>query len=142
MRRWARLVLFVCVGGVAGGCGSYAGMQAELAAQGREGLRRVEGARAGSSAAVVANLEDRRRRLADAFELDVRGAGGELSPEWVISAGRGYAAGLERLAEARLRQEQADRASTDNAAAADEALALLERMLRRQARIGTEEVRP
>lgn len=144
MRRRKALVLAAML--CCSGCGSYAQMQADLAAQGREGIRRVEAARQANADAVRDQLVERRRRLAAAFEGDVHERGTRLTAEWVVDAGRAYAVGLERLAETRAAQAQADAIAADNAAAADEALALLERMLRSQSRIGAQigakEVRP
>lgn len=119
---------------LAGGCGSYATWQAELAAQGREGLRRVDAAREASSHAVRQYLAERRTRLDEAFDADVS-ARGDLDADWVIAARRWYGAGIDRIAEAVARQAHADRIAADNAAAADEALATLERLLRAQARV-------
>ena len=119
---------------LAGGCGPYATWQADLAAQGREGLRRVDAARESSSRAVRQYLAERRTRLDEAFEADVVSRG-ELDAAWVISAGRLYGAAIDRVAEALARQAAADRVAADNAAAADEALAALERLLRAQARV-------
>jgi hypothetical protein len=113
------------------GCGPYAGIQADLVAQGREATRRVEEARRADAAAVLAFLAERRDRLDDAFDRDVR-ARPTLDPDWVIASRRAYAIGIDALADARARQDRADAAAADNAAAADEALALLEHMLRAQ----------
>lgn len=127
-----RMCIVVAI--VAGGCGPYATWQADLAAQGREGLRRVDAAREASSQAVRHYLAERRTRLDEAFDADVA-ARAELDAEWVISARRLYGAGIDRIAEAGARQADADRIAADNAAAADEALAALERLLRAQARV-------
>lgn len=121
------------VGGV-GGCGPYAQWQAELASQGREGLRRVDAAREASSKAVRQYLAERRQRLDEAFDADVR-AQAALDAEFVIGARRLYAAGLDGIAEAAARQAEADRVAADNAAAADAALAALQRLLEAQGRV-------
>lgn len=130
MRGW----IGVAFGLAACGCGPYAGVQAELAAQGREGLRRVEAARASEGALVEKWLSERRERLDSAFDADVR-AQGTLEAAWVIEARRAYAAGIDALSSARSSHERASEVAADNAKAADEALALLERMLRRQAEV-------
>lgn len=126
--------LFTVVAMLMGGCGPYATWQADLAAQGREGLRRVDAAREASSQAVRQYLAERRTRLDEAFDADVA-ARGELDAAWVISARKLYGAGIDRIAEALARQAAADRIAADNAAAADEALAALERVLRAQGRV-------
>jgi hypothetical protein len=128
--RVAVMMLAACVAG----CGPYAGLQADLASQAREGLRRVEAARRADAEATAWALIERRRRLDEAFDADVR-TRTALDAVWVIEARRAYAAGLDALAEARARHSGADAVAADNARAADEALALLERMLRRQERL-------
>ncbi|MFN4241810.1 MAG: hypothetical protein ACK4PI_01080 [Tepidisphaerales bacterium] len=132
----AASMLGVVLGAVLGvvGCGPYAQWQAELASQGREGLRRVDAAREASSKAVRQYLLERRQRLDEAFDADVR-AQGTLDAEFVIAARRLYAAGLDGLAEAAARQAEADRVAADNAAAADAALAALQRLLEAQGRV-------
>lgn len=144
MRRAKVLIVAAMLCGA--GCGSYAEMQADLAAQGREGIRLVEAARQANAGAVQEQLLERRRRLAAAFEADVRERQTQLTAAWVVEAGRAFAVGMERVAEAREAQARADAIAQDNAAAAEEALALLERMLRAQSRIGAQlgakEVRP
>jgi hypothetical protein len=129
MKRALLILLAVSVGG--GGCGPYAGIQADLAVQSREGLKRVEAARAAEAELVSKWLAERRERLDSAFDADVRGQA-SLDPAWVIEARRAYATGLDSLASARADHERASAIGADNARAADEALALLEKMLRRQ----------
>jgi hypothetical protein len=111
------------------GCEAHTRMQTELVAVAREGLGRVEAARQSNADAVRRSLDDQRQRLDRAMEADIRSAA-ELSPEWVLEATRAYAAGIERYAAAVAAQDRADRSAADNAQAADEALALLERVLR------------
>lgn len=124
------LMTLLCVGG----CGSYAGVQVRLAESAREGLARVEAARAKDAAAVRRALGEKRERLDAAFDADVRGRG-ELSADWVIESRKAYAAGLTAVSAAQEAARQADSAARDNAAAADEALALLLRSLREQEKV-------
>lgn len=131
----------VCIAACLTGCGPYAGLQADLATQAREGLRRVETARRGDAEATARALIERRQRLDAAFDADVR-TRSALDAAWVIEARRAYAAGLDALAEARARHAGADAAAADNARAADEALALLEGMLRRQERLLDLDLKP
>lgn len=130
----ANLGLWILLLLAAGGCGPYARLQASLVTQGREGLRRVEAARSAESTAVTKLLAERRERLDRAFDADVA-AQASLDAAWVIEARKAYAIGLDGLADQRARHVEADAAAKDNAAAADEAFALLERMLRTQERI-------
>lgn len=131
---WGLLASATVSGGVAG-CGPVAAVQLGLVVQGREGLRRVEAARRAEFAAASQLWSERRARLDAAFDADARARGESMAPAWVIEARRAYAAGLDSLADARARREQADAAARDNAAAADEALAGLQRMLDAQAKI-------
>lgn len=130
----ATAALALALAAWAGGCGPYAQWQAQLAAQGREGLARVDAAREASSRAVRSYLAERRTRLDEAFDADVSSQH-PLDATYVIAARRMYAAGLDRLAEAMRRQDEADRVAADNLQAADEALAVLERTLAAQGRV-------
>lgn len=115
-------------------CGPYAQIQLDLVTQSRTGLQRIETARQQDAAAITQALADRRQRLDDAFDADVL-AQTTLTPDWVIESRRAYAAGLDCLATAKAAHDAATSTAADNAAAADEALALLERMLTAQANV-------
>lgn len=128
-----RLSVLLLLATLTTGCGPLAGVQSHLVDEAREGLRRVETARKSDSDAVRQWLAERRARLDAAFDADIRARKpDDLTPAWIIDARHGYALGIDHLATARAAQDRADTEAADNAAAADEALALLQRSLKAQ----------
>lgn len=139
-------ILFLAAGlaaVVAPGC-SAPPATLELIAVARQGLAHAEAAEAEHHAQAAARLDTRRAALDAAFDADVRlvaagrirGEGGapvELTPDWVISARKGYAAARDALADHARRAEADHAVRLDNLRAADEALDLAaDLILRRQ----------
>jgi len=79
-----------------GGC-AYTQAEADLAAQARRGLGLLREAQAGQADLAKRHAAAQRKRLDEAFDADVRD-GRPLSPDWVVEARRGYAAGVDALA--------------------------------------------
>jgi hypothetical protein len=115
------LLLFVA----AAGCSRYTQAEIDLATQARRGVALARESQAAHAALAQRYRDVQRKRLDDAFDADVR-AQAQLTPDWVIEHGRGYAVGIDAL-------DAQDRAAAANLDAArrtldatDEALAKLQ----------------
>ena len=87
------------------------------------GRHEVEVQRLATQAAALDAAFDADVKLAAAGAIcDAEGKPVELTPEWVISARKGYAAGRDILADEVRTAEATHRTGQDNLAAADEAL--------------------
>ncbi len=141
--RFAFRVALVAVAALGmGGCGAP-GATLDLITVARRGLALADQAEAGQHAELLGRLDAQVAALDAAFDADVRlvGAGqlatadGQpvaLTPEWVISARKGYAAARGLLAEDRRSAEAAHATRLDNLKAADEALDLAAQLIARQ----------
>lgn len=118
-----------------GGCSSYTASQAALAQQARKGVATWVSRETARDEEVRRSYDLKRAALDSAFDADARqraasGAGGTaLDADWVIEARRGYAAGLNALAQAESSALAANDAARRDAAAADAALEKLEWLL-------------
>jgi hypothetical protein len=121
-----------------GGCSSYTASQAALAQQARKGVAVWVSRETARDEEVRRSYDLKRAALDSAFDADARqragaggaGAGGSaLDADWVIEARRGYAAGLNALAQAQSAALAANEAARRDAAATDAALEKLEWLL-------------
>jgi hypothetical protein len=120
-----------------GGCSSYTASQAALAQQARKGVAIWASRETARDEEVRRSYDLKRAALDSAFDADAReragavgvGSGSALDAEWVIEARRGYAAGLNALAQAQSAALAANEAARRDAAATDAALEKLEWLL-------------
>jgi len=130
----------------AGGCCAPAAAL-ELIAAARTGLAIERQAQVEQHAQVIRQLEAQQAALDSAFDTDVNlAAAGQItdasgstvtmSPEWIISARKGYIAARDALGRQILAAEAAQRVRLDNLAACDETLELASQLLIRQSAIG------
>ena len=147
-RRWACrfgrsafLLTAVCLTG----CGTD-GATLELIKAAELGLDSAREGEQGHHERWQEQIEAQRAALAAAFDADVRLAASgqiiaadgqpvELSPEWVISARKGYAAALGMLAEQDRRAQAAHANRMDNLAAASQCLQMARELLLRRAEL-------
>jgi hypothetical protein len=136
-RTWIGLLLAVTP---YSGCSSYTASQAALAQQARKGVAIWVSREAAHDEEVRRTYDLKRAALDSAFDADARqraaagaagagGSGNALDAEWVIEARRGYAAGLNALAQAQFAALAANEAARRDAAATDAALEKLEWLL-------------
>lgn len=137
----AALLIAICLAG----CGTDAAA-VELIGAAQLGLNSATEGEKAHHARWQEQIDAQRAALAAAFDADVRlaasgqipGADGqpvELSPEWVISARKGYAAALGMLAEQDRQATAAHATRMDNLAAAGECLQMARELLLRRAEL-------
>lgn len=114
------------------GCTAWTDAQLGLVEQARRGVDHLTDANAAAAEVAASDLLRQREVLDTAFELDVREA--VLTPEWVETHRRAYAAGLDALHEKRLSTRLAAEADRRNAEATRRALDDLGWLLRLQRR--------
>lgn len=109
----------------------------------RKGLAMAREAQASQHAEIVRQLESQSAALDQAFDADVRlAAAGQIktadgqvvpfTPEWVISARKGYAAARDATGRELRGAEAANAARSDNIKAADEALDMASQLIVQQ----------
>ncbi len=135
---------------VLGGCSAPAATL-QLIGVARETLAAQRDAQTEMHAELMGCIESRRSALDTAFDADVRlaAAGGitdaegnrvRLTPEWVISARKGYAAARDLAGADAMDAAAAHRTRMDNLRAADEALEMAAALIIRQTDV-TERIR-
>jgi len=123
------------------------GATLDLITVARKGLAMSRQAQADRHAEIVRRLQAGIAELDGAFDNDVRlvaagqikspdGQPAGLTPEWVISARKGYSAARDLVAEDIRAAEQAGAADEDNLKAADEALEMASQLVVQQWSIG------
>ena len=133
-----------------GGC-TTAPAAMELITVARKGLAQAKSAEQQRYADDRGDMAAQRAAMARAFDADVRrvaagtvrdadGNAVGLTPEWVISAQRGYTAATELLLEEALAAQHSHAVRMDNLTAADEALEMAGQLMLRQAAM-TEKLR-
>jgi len=110
-----------------GGCTPIATAQRDLATQAQAGVDVLRAAHLERRAALEQAQLSQRKLLDDAFDADVRERAGAatqpaLDPQWVITARKAYAVGLDALAAQKAAAEKADAAAEANYRALTEAL--------------------
>ncbi len=147
-RRAARSLRFIAAGVIAaaaGGCSAPAATL-ELISAARRGLDLAAEAEHRAHAERRESIEARADALDTAFDADVRlvgsgalerpdGSAVELTPEWVISARKGYAAARDALGEKARAVEAVHAANLDNLRTSDEALEMARRLILRRMRL-------
>ncbi len=109
----------------------------------RKGLAMAKEAQASQHTEIVRHLESQSAALDSAFDADVRlAAAGQIktadgqvaafTPEWVISARKGYAAARDAMSTELRSAESANTARSDNLKAADEALDMASQLIVQQ----------
>ncbi|MFW6132995.1 MAG: hypothetical protein ACOC8F_03800 [Planctomycetota bacterium] len=127
---------------LAGGCGAPPA-RTDLLTVARKGLAGAVQAEDEHHAAALERTATQQAALDAAFDADVKlAAAGELTdadgepvrltPEWVISARKGYAAARDLLADQARTAERAHATRVDNLDAADEALRMAQELIVRQ----------
>ena len=81
------------------GCSQYMQVQTDLIDQARKGVAMTSNSLESKSQLVQQLHTMQRKRLDEAFDLDVREHAGALSAEWVIEHRRAYAVGIDALNE-------------------------------------------
>lgn len=139
-----KLLILTALFIVPAGCQQTAAV--DLITVARVGLADARDAQRHQHERLMQRLGQRKVALDDAFDADVRlaaagaitDADGEpvaLTPEWIISARRGYAAARDIVAEQMISAEREHAVHMDNIAAADEALEMAADLLLRHAAI-------
>lgn len=95
------LTVFMC------GCAPYTTVQIQLVEQTRRGVTQIKQSLDQKSQIVHEYHAIQRKRLDDAFDLDVRQRS-SLDPDWVIEHRRAYSAALDALNAAKIRSLEAD----------------------------------
>ncbi len=127
------------------GCGGPEAAM-DLIAVGRKGIAHQKQALTATHSQLVRQLKATQAALDSAFDADVRLAAGRqikdaegspiaLSPEWIISARKGYIAARDAIAEQILSAESVHLIQQDNLHAADEALEMAANLVIQQALI-------
>lgn len=106
-----RMIVALLIAMVVGGC-AVPEAQIKLADQAMAGLELCQASLRQHDELLESSQESQRRRLDDAFDVDVRSEE-VLSADWVIEHRRIYSAGIDALANQR--QEVRDRATADQA---------------------------
>ncbi len=102
MHRFATLLtIAIC------GCAPYTAVQMQLVEQTRRGVSQIESSLESKSQIVREYHSLQRKRLDDAFDLDVRQRN-SLEPDWVIEHRRAYASAIDALYSATTASQQAD----------------------------------
>jgi len=130
--RWVCMVTVAALAGA--GCAPYSQAELGLIAQARRGVKLVgdaEVARRGERSELAGQ---RRARVDDAFDADVRGRT-SLDGAWVIAHRQAYAAALDAMARQDAAAAAADEATARNLAAIDQLLAQLESMVGVEAKL-------
>lgn len=109
------------------GCSSFVNVKSQLVTQASRAIDAIEAGTIERSRLLDASSALERRRLDAAFDLDVRQRPA-LDAAWVIEHRKAYAIGLDALNAERSARIEALRIDRDNATAAHDALALLERI--------------
>ena len=132
--RWIRTVVVSAALLGAAGCAPYSQAELGLIAQARRGVKLVGDAESARRAERAELAGQRRARVDDAFDADVRGRA-SIDAEWVIVHRRAYAAALDAMAKQDAAAAAADEATARNLAAIDQVLAQLESMVGVEAKL-------
>lgn len=120
----------------------------ELITVARRGLSMAQDAQVQQHAQQVGQLSAQSAALDAAFDADVKlvaagqlktaqGQAISLSPEWIISARKGYAASRDQVAEQLRQADSANATRLDNLRAADEALDMATQLILQQTNLGS-----
>lgn len=142
MRKQLNVCMVIVTLGLASGCGGYTQSKIDLTTQAQRGLVRVREALVARAADVDESSRLLRQRLDAAFDQDVVARpDGTITPDWVITHRKAYAAAIEMAQAQHGRARAADAAMLGTIDAVALALSQLQQMHASEMRLTLPEVK-